>query len=126
MSNGDLFYICGIALAVSAVLISFVGLKVKSFPGKAFPLVILWFAILIGGATTLAVLHAKDEETEKAAEFHLADEKAEAEGADDVAGEAEAPANEESEGGVKSGGAPDAKAPSGPGGTLELAADASD
>ena len=39
MSNETLFYICGIALAVSAVLISFVGLKVKSFPGKAFPLV---------------------------------------------------------------------------------------
>ena len=62
MSNETLFYICGIALAVSAVLVSFVGLKVKDFPGRALPLVILWFAILVGGATTFAVLHAKDEE----------------------------------------------------------------
>ena len=39
MSNETLFFICGIALAVSAVLVSLVGLKVKDFPGKAFPLV---------------------------------------------------------------------------------------
>ena len=90
MSNGDLFYICGIALAVSAVLISFVGLKVKSFPGKAFPLVILWFAVLIGAAATFSVLHAKDEEHEKAAEFEQAGEKFEAEGDDAAAGEAAA------------------------------------
>lgn len=126
MSNGDLFYICGIALAVSAVLISFVGLKVKTFPGKAFPLVILWFAVLVGGATTFAVLHAKDEETEKAAEFEQAGEKFEAEGADDEAGKAEAPAEGESESGAKTGGAPEAEAPSGPGGTVKLAADPSD
>jgi ABC-type phosphate/phosphonate transport system permease subunit len=46
MDNQTLFYICGIAAAVSAVVVSLIGLKVKSFPGKAFPLVILWFAIL--------------------------------------------------------------------------------
>ena len=69
MSNGDLFYVFGIALAVSAVLISLIGVRSERFPGRAFPLVILWFAILVGGATTLAVLHAKDEEKAKAAEF---------------------------------------------------------
>ena len=68
MSNETLFYICGIALAVSAVVTSLIGLKVKDFPGRAFPLVILWFAILIGGAATFAVLHAKDEDKAKAAE----------------------------------------------------------
>jgi plastocyanin len=124
MSNGDLFYICGIVLAVSAVLFSIVGLKAKNFPGKAFPLVILWFAILVGGATTFAVLHAKDEEDEKAAEFERAGEKFEAEGNDDEAGEAAATegegkaAPEGEEGG--------AAAASGPGGTLKLAADESD
>jgi plastocyanin len=80
MSNGTLFYICGIALAVSAVLISFAGLKVKDFPGKAFPLAVLWFALLVGGATTFAVLHAKDEEEAKASEFEKAGKQFEKEG----------------------------------------------
>lgn len=72
MSNGDLFYVCGIALAISAVALSFAGLRFKKFPGRAFPLVVLWFAILIGGATTFAVLHAQDEEEHRAAELSAA------------------------------------------------------
>ena len=115
MSNGDLFYICGIALAISAVLISLVGLKVKNFPGKAFPLVILWFAILIGGATTFSVLHAKDEERHKAAEFEEAGEEFEAEGNDAAAGEAEeeAASTAPSEGQAEGGGAEAAAEPKG-------------
>jgi plastocyanin len=135
MSNADLFYICGIALAVSAVLISFVGLKVKNFPGKAFPLVVLWFAILIGAAATFSVLHAKDEEHHKAAELEKAGEKFEAEGNDAAAGEAAAPSGEQSKGGAPSGGEqagggakgagePKGETASGPGDTLQLAADA--
>ena len=124
MSNETLFFICGIALAVSAVLISIVGLKAKSFPGKAFPVVILWFAILVGGATTFAVLHAKDEQHDKAAEFEQAGEKFEAEGAD--AG-AEAPSGGEEEPAGEAGGEaqPQGEAAQGPGGTLQLAADPS-
>jgi len=116
MSNETLFYICGIGLAVSAVLISIVGLKVKSFPGKAFPLVILWFAILVGGATTFAVLHAQDEEQAKAAEDTQASKEFEAEGNDDAP--AKAPAKGEKETG--------SKAVTGPGGTVQLAASESD
>ena len=119
MSNETLFFICGIALAVSAVVISLVGLKIKSFPGKAFPLVILWFAILIGGATTFAVLHAKDEDDAKAAELQKAGKEFEAEGAD------QAP---EGGGGAQQGGKPQPKpaaADQGPGGTVKLAADPS-
>ncbi len=116
MSNGDLFYVCGIALAISAVLISFVGLKVKNFPGKAFPVVILWFAILVGGATAFSVLHAKDEEKHKEAEFEHAGKEFEAEGEDAAAGEA-AEAGHEAK--------PEAAAPEGSGGTLQLAADPS-
>jgi plastocyanin len=107
MDNETLFYACGVALAVSAVLISIAGLKAKNFPGKAFPVVILWFAILVGGATTFAVLHAKDEEKAKSSEFEQAGKEFEAEGNDDAAGEAPA-------------GGETAK---GPGGTLQLAAD---
>jgi plastocyanin len=123
MSNGDLFYICGIALAVSAVLISIVGLKAKNFPGKAFPLVILWFAILVGSATTFAVLHAKDEQKAKAAETEQAGEKFEAEGNDAAAGEATTPTEAGSEGEPKGGEKAAGEATSGPGGTVKLAAD---
>jgi plastocyanin len=77
MSNGDLLYVCGGALAVSAVLVSFIGLRVKGFPGRFGPLVALWFVALVGASTTFAVLHAKDEEKAKAAELTEADEEAE-------------------------------------------------
>jgi plastocyanin len=126
MDNETLFYVCGVALAVSAVTISFVGLKVKSFPGRAFPVVILWFAILAGGATTFSVLHAQDEEHHREAELEHANEVFEAEGREEPGSEAPAEAEEsgeaeqaEEEGG---GAAPAAK---GPGGTLQLAADPS-
>jgi plastocyanin len=122
MSNETLFFVCGIALAVSAVAISLAGLKLKSFPGKAFPLVILWFALLIGGATTFAILHAKDEDNAKAAEFEKAGKQFEAEGADQPAG---------GEGAGEQGGKPQAApkpeaAAKGPGGTVKLAADPTD
>jgi plastocyanin len=117
MSNETLFFICGIAVAVSAVLISIVGLKVKDFPGRAFPLVILWFAILVGSATTFAVLHAKDEQTAKAAELEKAGEeieKAETSGPYESKG---------AEGAGPEGGAEPEAGAKGPGGTLQLAAD---
>jgi len=77
MSNGDLFYVCGVALAVSAVLASVVGLRVKSFPGRFAPLVALWFVALVGASTTFAVLHAQDEQKAKAAELSEAGEEVE-------------------------------------------------
>jgi plastocyanin len=120
MSNETLFYICGSVLAVSAVLVSLAGLRIKSFPGKLGPLVVLWFAILVGGATTFAVLHAQDEEKAKAAEFTKAsneNEKAEAEPVEPEAGG--------EEGGGKAAEEPQAAA-KGPGGTLQLAASPTD
>jgi plastocyanin len=117
MSNETLFFVCGIALAVSAVVVSFIGLRVKSFPGKAGPLVVLVFAVLIGATTTFAVLHAKDEDKAKAAELSKADEEVEKEESQPIEEESkEAPAGKE---------APAAKpeaAAKGPGGTLQLAA----
>jgi|GEM_PF-275324 len=77
MSNETLFYICGVALAVSAVMVSLLGLKLKSFPGRALPIVVLWFALLVGGATTFAVLHAQDEEKAKASELEQAGKEVE-------------------------------------------------
>lgn len=80
MSNETLLYVCGIILAVSAVGVSLFGLKVPSFPGKAMPIVALWFAVFVGATTTFAVLHAKDEEKAKAAELQEAGKEAEEEG----------------------------------------------
>jgi mono/diheme cytochrome c family protein len=77
--NETLFYVFGIALAVSAVVTAFIGLKVESFPGKAMPLVIVWFAILVGGAGTFAVLHGKDEDKAHATEYAKAGEEIEKE-----------------------------------------------
>lgn len=62
MDNGTLFYVTGAVLAVSAVVFTFLGLRLDKFPGRAAPIVFLWFAILVGGATTFSVLHSKDEE----------------------------------------------------------------
>jgi plastocyanin len=115
MSNGDLFYVCGIALAVSAVLVSFAGLRIKSFPGKAAPAVALGFIALIGATASFAVLHAQDEEEAKAAELSEANKEITKEEASPVEAESEkAPAPTP---------APAAK---GPGGTLQLAASPTD
>lgn len=110
MSSGDLFYVFGIALAVSAVLTSLAGLRLKDFPGRLAPFVALWFIALVGCATTFAVLHARDEETAKAAELATAGEE--------ISHEEESPVQAET---GESAPKPEA-APKGPGGTLQLAA----
>ncbi len=117
MSNETLFFICGIALAVSAVVVSFIGLRVKDFPGKAAPFVALGFIALIGATTTFAVLHAQDEEEAKAAEFSNANKEIlkEESSPNEAGGESEeAPAPK-----------PEAAA-KGPGGTLKLSASPTD
>lgn len=106
MSNETLFYICGIVLAVSAVTISFVGLKFKDFPGKFLPVVILWFAVFVIGATTFATRYSGEEHEAKAAEYQkFFEEEAEkgqaavptegAEGNEEEAGEEKAGTEEE-------------------------------
>jgi plastocyanin len=77
MDNEILFYICGGVLAASAVLVTFAGLKVSSFPGRALPLVVVWFAVFMVGASTFAVLHAEDEQEHKAHELEQAGERIE-------------------------------------------------
>jgi plastocyanin len=123
MDNELLFYVFGTGTAVSAVVVSFIGLKVKSFPGRAMPLVVLFFAFMVASSATFSVLHAQDEEEHKAHKFEQANKVYEGEAAEEpgshAAGEAEesgeAEAEEEPAGG--SAGA------EGPGGTLRLAAD---
>ena len=79
MDNGTLFYIFGGLLAASAITVSVLGLKLEKFPGRAAPIVALWFIALIGCATTFAVIHSQDEEKQKAAELEKGNEEVEQE-----------------------------------------------
>jgi plastocyanin len=113
MDNATVFYVIGPVLAASAVVVSFIGLRVEKFPGRFTPLVFLWFAILVGSATTFAVLNGKDEQEARASELASAGEEFEEaeEGSSAGSGKAEG-GKAEREAKVK-----------GPGGTLKLAAD---
>jgi plastocyanin len=134
MDKATVFYVVGAVLAVSAVLVSFLGLRLEKFPGRAGLLVLLWFAALIGVTTTYAVLNGKEEQEAKAAELAKANEEIEEEEASPVeveeaegsGGEQEASEGEEgSEGEEASGGEGAQAGATGPGGTLQLAADPS-
>jgi plastocyanin len=111
MDTSTTFYVLGSVLAASAVIVSFIGLRVGSFPGRAAPVVFLVFAVLIGAATTFAVRNGQEEQEARASELAKAGEEAE---------EAEeSPVPAEGGGGAK----PEAGGAEGPGGTLQLAAD---
>jgi plastocyanin len=134
MNNEIIFFIFGGALALSAVLVSLAGLKLKDFPGKAFPLIVLWFAILVGGSATFAVLHAKDEDKEKGPEYAKASKEIEKEtssgpfessGSEEAEAEGGEEAGDEEAGGEESAAGEEAKA-TGPGGTVKLEADPTD
>jgi plastocyanin len=108
-----LFYVCGIALVVTALVVSFIGLRVRSFPaGPLLGATVAVFALLVGATTTFAVRLSQDEAAHREAE--QAAEVAEAKQAAEVGGGEEAPASEGEQGGA---------AATGPGGTLQLAAD---
>jgi mono/diheme cytochrome c family protein len=64
MSAETAFYIFGIALAVTAVLVSFVGLRFEKFPPSRGVLFagIAVFVVLVGAATTYAWINAEDEQ----------------------------------------------------------------
>jgi hypothetical protein len=79
MDNETLFFVIGPVLAVSAVVISFIGLRSEKFPGRAAPLVVLCFVVLAGAASTFAVLHAQDEEVHHEQEVGLPQATEEAE-----------------------------------------------
>jgi plastocyanin len=78
MENETLFYICGGVLAVSAVIVTVIGLKSEKFPGRALPLVIVWFAVFVVGATTFAVRYSAEEKEEREAELIQANQEIEA------------------------------------------------
>jgi plastocyanin len=124
MDNATVFYIVGGALAVSAVLVSFIGLRLERFPGRVAPVVFAVFAVLILGATTFAVLNGQDEQEARASELANANEEIEAEeeSAPGTA-EGEAAQGQEEASGQAGAGEQKEQAAGGAGGTLQLAAD---
>jgi len=88
-----LFYICGGILAVSAVVVTFVGLKNDDFPGKLMPLIVLWFAVFAVATGTFAVLHGKDESKDHDQEYGKASKEIEKNETSGPFEEAEAEAN---------------------------------
>jgi plastocyanin len=79
MDTATTFYVLGGVLAASAVIVSFIGLRVASFPGRAAPVVFLVFAVLVGGATTFAVRNGQEEQEARASELEKAGEEVEEE-----------------------------------------------
>jgi plastocyanin len=124
MSDATVFYIFGGALAASAVLVSFAGLRFERFPGRFMVPVILYFLVLIGGATTFAVKNGKHEEEARAAVIVPAGEKFVEEEESDVRLEGEAGGGKASGGEEAEAQAPQKAPAKGPGGTLQLSASA--
>jgi plastocyanin len=77
MDNETLFYLCGGIAAVSAVLITFAGLKLKNFPGRVLPLVIVWFAVFAVASSAFAVRYSAEEAEHREHELHEAAESIE-------------------------------------------------
>src|SRR5207244_4806311 len=65
-----LFYTLGIALVVSAVVLSLVGLRYEKFPPNRAVLfgVVAYFIALVGATATFAILNANDEQAAREAE----------------------------------------------------------
>lgn len=118
MSDATIFYILAGVLAGLAVIVSFIGIKVESFPGKAGPVVVLLFIALIGGATTYSVLNGQHEEEVRAAENEEAGEEIEKEqNSPQDLSEVPQESSPTAEGGTG-----EKPLVSGPGGTVQLAA----
>jgi plastocyanin len=65
-----LFYAFGIALVLSALALSALGLRSESFPPSRVVLagVVAYFVVLVGATTTFAVLNARDEQRKRDSE----------------------------------------------------------
>jgi mono/diheme cytochrome c family protein len=73
-----LFYVFGITLVVSALVVSAVGLRFKGFPASRAALVaiVVYFAGMVAATTTFAVLNAADQQHEREAKEAAAGQQA--------------------------------------------------
>jgi hypothetical protein len=65
MDYETVFYVVGSVLAASAVVFALIALKSERFPGRAAPLVAVYFIALVGATTTFGVLQSQDEEEQR-------------------------------------------------------------
>src|SRR5687767_1549422 len=74
-----LFYVFGLALVLSALVLSAVGLRIQRFPSRVVLAgTVAYFVVLVGATSTFAVLNAREEQRVRDAEH--AEKAAEAEG----------------------------------------------
>lgn len=68
--NETLFYVFGIVLVASALVVSAIGLRFEGFPPTRAVLaaIVVYFAGMVGATTTFAVLNAADEQHKREAE----------------------------------------------------------
>ncbi len=58
-----LFYVFGLALVLSALVLSALGLRSESFPSRiVLGGVVAYFVVLVGATSTFAVLNAREEQ----------------------------------------------------------------
>src|SRR5918992_5902485 len=65
-----LFYVCGIALVLSGLVLSALGLRSQGFPASRVVLagLVAYFVVLVGATSTFAVLNAREEQRVRDAE----------------------------------------------------------
>ena len=99
MSAETAFYIIGGALAATAIITSFVGLRFQNFPANRGALLagVGVFVLLVGGATTFAWVNAEDEQEVRDEEIASGELPAPSEANERLAAEAQK-ANEANEG----------------------------
>src|SRR5918992_2606741 len=73
-----LFYVCGIALVLSGLVLSALGLRSQGFPASRVVLagLVAYFVVLVGATSTFAVLNAREEQHVRDAEHAEAAEAA--------------------------------------------------
>jgi plastocyanin len=70
------FFVIGLALVAVAVIVSVIGLRYPRFPGSraGMTAVVALFVLMVAGATTGAVINAREEQNERAVEEQEATE----------------------------------------------------
>jgi mono/diheme cytochrome c family protein len=67
MDDQTIFYVLGIGLTALALIISFIGLRMESFPPSRGALLggVAVFVLVVGGATSFAWMSAEEEQTDR-------------------------------------------------------------
>ncbi len=92
--NETLFYVFGLGLVASALVVSAVGLRLEGFPPTRAVLaaIVVYFAGMVGATTTFAVLNAADEQHQREADQAREEAARPSEGTTTAAAEAPPPA----------------------------------